>query len=817
MQNEKNLTPEEVRSVITSRERKLTPAQIKSLLTTQLQSMGFTPDTAPDDVYYKACASIVRRILKEKRRHFMADCKAKGRKQTYYLCMEFLLGRSLKNSIYNLNLSSEFSQALKEMGVKMENLFELEPDAGLGNGGLGRLAACFMDALATCGYPAMGYSILYEFGIFKQKIIDGWQTELPDEWLPGGEIWLERIPEHAVDVNFGGRVEEFWDYGYHHVLYKDYTTVKAVPYDIMISGYDGKGVSLLRVWSAQSSAIDMDAFNRGDYTKAFGQDSNAEAISKVLYPNDNHPAGKNLRLRQQYFLVAASISDIVRRHMELYGTLENFAEKNAIHINDTHPALAIPELMRILLDECGYPWDKAWTIVSNTFAYTNHTVMPEALETWNEDMFRTLLPRIYQIVVEINNRFCRQLTDQFHLDGYTVSRMAIVNGHSIRMANLSIVGSHSVNGVSTLHSNILKDSLFHDFYKIQPYKFHNVTNGIASRRWLYQSNPRLNNYIKELIGDGFMHDMTQLQKLMDYKDDKQVHEQLAKIKLANKQDFAAYIKEHTGQVIDPNSIFDVQVKRLHEYKRQHLNALHILALYNEIKHNPNHNIQPTTFIFGAKAAPGYYMAKQIIKFICSLGQMIENDPQARDILKIVYLEDYRVTLSELLMPASEVSEQISLAGTEASGTGNMKLMLNGAITLGTWDGANVEIGQAVGPDNIFVFGMRTEEVEQLKQTGYYPNELYLSNPVLKEAIDMIGSGIGGDSFDQIANSLKNNDPYMVLRDFDSYDQQRKNLMRTYRTDPDRWQRMSLVNIAQSGYFCADRAIHEYARDIWHLD
>ena len=816
MQNEKNLTPEEVRSVITSRERKLTPAQIKSLLTTQLQSMGFTPDTAPDDVYYKACASIVRRILKEKRRHFMADCKAKGRKQTYYLCMEFLLGRSLKNSIYNLNLSSEFSQALKEMGVKMENLFELEPDAGLGNGGLGRLAACFMDALATCGYPAMGYSILYEFGIFK-KIIDGWQTELPDEWLPGGEIWLERIPEHAVDVNFGGRVEEFWDYGYHHVLYKDYTTVKAVPYDIMISGYDGKGVSLLRVWSAQSSAIDMDAFNRGDYTKAFGQDSNAEAISKVLYPNDNHPAGKNLRLRQQYFLVAASISDIVRRHMELYGTLENFAEKNAIHINDTHPALAIPELMRILLDECGYPWDKAWTIVSNTFAYTNHTVMPEALETWNEDMFRTLLPRIYQIVVEINNRFCRQLTDQFHLDGYTVSRMAIVNGHSIRMANLSIVGSHSVNGVSTLHSNILKDSLFHDFYKIQPYKFHNVTNGIASRRWLYQSNPRLNNYIKELIGDGFMHDMTQLQKLMDYKDDKQVHEQLAKIKLANKQDFAAYIKEHTGQVIDPNSMFDVQVKRLHEYKRQHLNALHILALYNEIKHNPNHNIQPTTFIFGAKAAPGYYMAKQIIKFICSLGQMIENDPQARDILKIVYLEDYRVTLSELLMPASEVSEQISLAGTEASGTGNMKLMLNGAITLGTWDGANVEIGQAVGPDNIFVFGMRTEEVEQLKQTGYYPNELYLSNPVLKEAIDMIGSGIGGDSFDQIANSLKNNDPYMVLRDFDSYDQQRKNLMRTYRTDPDRWQRMSLVNIAQSGYFCADRAIHEYARDIWHLD
>ena len=775
---------------------------------------GIVGEEATDEQVFQASAMVIREIMS---RLLALERTEKPEKEVHYLSMEFLMGRSLMKNAYNLGVADALTGALEDMGRSAADIFELEPDAGLGNGGLGRLAACFMDGLATQGYPAMGYSLRYEYGLFRQKLVDGWQTELPDTWLPGGGIWLQQVPESSVEVRFGGHIEEQWHNQYHSVRHKDYTSITAIPYDMCIAGMDGKGVSLLRVWSAQSSAIDMDAFNRGDYTKAFGQDSNAEAISKVLYPNDNHPAGKNLRLRQQYFLVAASISDIVRRHMELYGTLENFAEKNAIHINDTHPALAIPELMRILLDECGYPWDKAWTIVSNTFAYTNHTVMPEALETWNEDMFRTLLPRIYQIVVEINNRFCRQLTDQFHLDGYTVSRMAIVNGHSIRMANLSIVGSHSVNGVSTLHSNILKDSLFHDFYKIQPYKFHNVTNGIASRRWLYQSNPRLNNYIKELIGDGFMHDMTQLQKLMDYKDDKQVHEQLAKIKLANKQDFAAYIKEHTGQVIDPNSMFDVQVKRLHEYKRQHLNALHILALYNEIKHNPNHNIQPTTFIFGAKAAPGYYMAKQIIKFICSLGQMIENDPQARDILKIVYLEDYRVTLSELLMPASEVSEQISLAGTEASGTGNMKLMLNGAITLGTWDGANVEIGQAVGPDNIFVFGMRTEEVEQLKQTGYYPNELYLSNPVLKEAIDMIGSGIGGDSFDQIANSLKNNDPYMVLRDFDSYDQQRKNLMRTYRTDPDRWQRMSLVNIAQSGYFCADRAIHEYARDIWHLD
>lgn len=799
------------------KEKQFTSQEIKSLLTAQIEAMGSTPDLASDEIFYKACATLVRRILKEKRRHFMADTKSKGRKQVYYLSMEFLLGRSLKNAIYNLNLAPQFSQALKEMGVKMENLFELEPDAGLGNGGLGRLAACFMDALATCGYPAMGYSILYEFGIFKQKIIDGWQTELPDNWLPGGEVWFECIPEHSVDINFGGRVEEFWDYGYHHVLYKDYTTVKAVPYDIMISGYDGKAVSVLRVWSAKQSVLDMEAFNRGDYVNALSQESSAEVISKVLYPNDNHEAGKNLRLRQQYFLVAASISDIVRRHMEIYGTLDNFAEKNAIHINDTHPTLAIPELMRFLLDECGYPWDKAWTIVSNTFAYTNHTVMSEALERWNEDMFRTLLPRIYQIIVEINNRFCRQLTEQFHLDGYTVSRMAIIHEHHIRMANLCIAGSHSVNGVSTLHSNILKDSLFHDFYKIQPYKFKNVTNGIASRRWLYQSNPRLNNYIKELIGDGFMHDMSQLKKLLPYQTDKQVLEQLSKIKLANKEDFAQYIKDHTGQIIDPHSVFDVQVKRLHEYKRQHLNALHILALYNEIKSNPHANIQPTTFIFGAKAAPGYYMAKQIIKFICSLGKMIENDPQTRDILKIVYLEDYRVTLSELLMPASEISEQISLAGTEASGTGNMKLMLNGALTIGTWDGANVEIGQAVGDDNIFVFGMRTPEVDRLKQTGYYPQEIYLNNPVIKQAVDMIGNNIAGDRFEQISLSLKTTDPYMVLRDFDSYDRTRKLALNTYRNDPMKWQKMSLVNIAESGYFCADRAIQEYAHNVWNLD
>ena len=737
-----------------------------------------------------------------------------GDKKIYYISAEFLIGKLLSNNLINLGIYEKVESVLKSKGKELSRIEEIEPEPSLGNGGLGRLAACFMDALATCGYPAIGYSILYEFGIFKQKIIDGWQSELPDNWLPGGEVWLERVPEQTVDVNFGGKVEEFWDYGYHHVLYKDYTTVKAVPYDIMISGYDGNGVSMLRGWSAQSSAIDMDAFNRGDYVKAFGQDSNAEAISKVLYPNDNHPAGKNLRLRQQYFLVSASVADIVRRHMDLYGTLENFAEKNAIHINDTHPALAIPELMRILLDECGYPWDKAWTIVCNTFAYTNHTVMSEALECWNEDMFRTLLPRIYQIVVEINNRFCRQLSEHFHLDGYTVSRMAIIHDHSIRMANLSIVGSHSVNGVSALHSEILKNDLFHDFYKIQPYKFCSVTNGIASRRWLYQSNPRLTNLIKDLIGDGFLHDMEKLKKLLPYQNDKQVLEQLAKIKLENKKDFAAYIKEQTGQIIDPNSIFDVQVKRLHEYKRQHLNALHILSLYNELKTNPHANIQPTTFIFGAKAAPGYYMAKQMIRMICKLGDLINNDPAVRDKLRVVYLEEYCVSLSEHLMPAAEVSEQISLAGTEASGTGNMKFMLNGAITLGTLDGANVEIADAAGKENELIFGMLTPEVNNLKQVGYHPNAFITGDDVANYTLNFLERGWNGESFHEVTENLRTSDPYMVMADFKDYRRAQADLQKLY-GDREKWAQMSLKNTANSGIFSADRSVLDYARDIWH--
>ncbi len=790
--------------------------QFEQWLNTELAAMGRSTKNATDEEFYRVTASYVRRLLKEKRAHFRADYQARGRKQVYYMCMEFLLGRSLKNSIYNLKIQDMVREVLSQYNVKLENLFEQEPDAGLGNGGLGRLAACFMDALATQEYPAMGYSILYEYGIFKQKIIDGWQSELPDNWLPGGNVWLEEIPDHAVDIHFGGQIEEYWDYGYHHVQHKNYTTVKAVPFDIMISGYDTKGVSVLRLWTAKSPVFDMESFNRGDYASALGGNTNAEVISKILYPNDNHPQGKALRLKQQYFMVSASIHDIIRRHVTTYGTMDNFAEKNAIHINDTHPTLAIPELMRMLLDEFSYSWEQAWNIVTRTFAYTNHTVMSEALECWNEDMFRSLLPRIYQIVKEIDNRWKKQLYEEAHLDGYTVSRMAIIENHVIHMANLSVVGSHSTNGVSALHSQILKDDVLHDFYKVTPFKFNNVTNGIASRRWLYQSNPRLNNMITELIGEGFMKDQEKMVDLLKYQDDKVVLEKFAEIKRANKVDFAEYIKKHTGQIVNPDSIFDVQVKRLHEYKRQHLNAMQILTMYNEIKANPNKDYQPVTFIFGAKAAPGYYLAKQIIKFICSLGKEIQNDPQVRDILNIVYLEDYRVTLSELLMPASEISEQISLAGTEASGTGNMKLMLNGAVTLGTWDGANVEIGEHVGKDNIFVFGMDTPEVNRVKQTGYNPFEIYSNHAELNYAINMLTSGaINGNTFEPLADSLKFRDPYMVLRDFDSYNETRRKAFETY-GDLHKWQKMALNNTAQAGYFCADRSIGEYAKNIWGL-
>ncbi len=791
-----------------------TPVQLRSLIELKLQNeFSVTPDEASDELFYKALALVVREALTDKSRRFTADADSRGAKRVYYLCMEFLLGRSLKNNLSNLGIEQIASEVLSQMGVDLENLYELEPDAGLGNGGLGRLAACFLDSLASLDYPATGYSILYEYGIFKQRIIDGWQTELPDNWLPGGDIWLVERRDQAVDVHFDGEIQESWHDGYHEVRHINYFTVKAIPYDMYLSGFDSKGVSKLRLWKAVSPGLDMELFNKGDYLRAMGQNSMAEVISKVLYPNDNHIEGKSLRLRQQYFMCAASVADICRKHLKTYGTLENLPDKVAIHINDTHPALAVPELMRILLDECGYSWEKAWKLVTGTFAYTNHTVMSEALEVWSEDLFRTTLPRIYQIVREINERCCRELFEQTG-DLAKVGRMAIVADHQVKMANLSVLASHSVNGVSRIHSEILKDRVFLDFYTVTPQKFCNVTNGIASRRWLYQSNKPLTALITELIGDGFIKDTAQLIELKQYENDPAVLERLAKVKRENKEAFARYIKDTTGAQLNCDSIFDVQVKRLHEYKRQHLNALHIISQYQMLLQNPDADFVPRTYIFGAKAAPGYYLAKQIIRLICTLARELEKDARLRDKLRILYLEDYRVTLSERLMPASEISEQISLAGTEASGTGNMKLMLNGAVTLGTLDGANIEIGEACGVDNIIVFGMTAQEVVKRRET-YKPSEIYKANETIRGAIDLLTTGIGGNTFEDIANSLKNVDPYMVLADFDSYAQAQRYAAECY-TDSEKWQRMSLANIAGAGRFSADRSIREYANNIWHL-
>lgn len=796
--------------------QQLTAAQFREKIKDNLTNViGIAENMAENKDIYQAVAMFVSNLAKENYTHFISKANSEGRKRVYYLSMEFLMGRSLKTTLYNLGLVDVAEEALKPYHVTLEDLYDYEPDAGLGNGGLGRLAACYLDSLATTGYPATGYSICYEFGIFKQKIIEGWQNELPDNWLPGGGIWLHRVPDRAVEVHFGGEIEERWEDGYHYVNYKNYDTVQAIPYDMYVSGFGGKGTSQLRLWRAQSPAFDMEKFNNGDYVNALGQSAMAQAISKVLYPNDNHVEGKLLRLRQQYFLCSASINDIITRHMATYGTLENLADKVAIHINDTHPTLAIPELMRLLLDECGYSWEKAWDITTRTFAYTNHTVMSEALECWNESMFKMLLPRIYQIITEINNRFSKDVYD-YYGNSEKVNQLAIIANHQVRMAHLCIVGSHSVNGVSKLHSQILKDDVFHDFYCMMPHKFTNVTNGIAYRRWLYQSNPGLTKLLKEHIGDGFLTDGAELSKIKKYANNKTFLTELAKVKRENKVRLAEYVKKANGIVIDPDSIFDVQVKRLHEYKRQHLNALNIMTDYRLLLENPNMDFVPKTYIFGAKAAPGYYLAKQIIKLICTLAKTIDSDPKIREKLQVVFLEDYRVTLSELLMPASEVSEQISLAGTEASGTGNMKLMLNGAITLGTKDGANIEIGEAVGDENIVNFGMTADEVAELKARGYHPQQYYQSNENIRKAIDMLTNGIGGVRFDEIANQLRNNDTYMALADFDSYRAAQQKISEIYR-DPMKFSNMSLMNIAGAGIFSADRAIHEYAHNIWHLD
>lgn len=796
----------------------MTAQQIKAAIENKLENvLEVAPEIASDEQLYKASALVLRDTMHAKRRDFREKWTAEGRKRVHYLSMEFLMGKSFKNSLYNLGLVEPFTEALAAFGTSPEKLYECEPDPGLGNGGLGRLAACYLDGLATDGFYGTGYSILYEYGIFKQKIVDGAQTELPDYWLPGGEIWLKAAAEHAVEVRFGGRLEETWDQGHLMQKYTGYDTVLAVPYNMYVSGYDSDAMSILRLWKAQSPGIDMTCFNNGDYLGAFSKNAYAETISKILYPNDNHTEGKLLRLRQQYFLVCASIAEITRSHIERYGTMENFAEKNAIHINDTHPTLAIPEMMRVLMDDCGYSWEKSWDIVTRTFAYTNHTVMAEALERWDITLFREMLPRIFQIVQEIDRRWNDRMRGEFSCTPEEIAKMQILHDGKVHMANLDVVGSHSVNGVSKLHSQIIKDDVFHEFYRLEPDKFKNVTNGIASRRWLMQSNPRLNDFIRARIGAGFLHDFSELAKLREYQNDESSLRELAAIKLENKRDFAAYLKAERGIEVDPESMFYVQVKRLHEYKRQHLNALQILRHYLTIKENPEAEFMPRTYLFGAKAAPGYDLAKKIIKFINDLGAMIEADPDVRGRLRIVYLEEYNVTMSERLMPASEVSEQISLSGTEASGTGNMKLMQNGAITLGTMDGANVEIHEQVGEENILIFGMSTPEVDAVKARGYHPEEFIAKSETLQKLLAFMERKENPESFWMLANHLRNTDRFMACADFESYSAADNRAAEIYFNDPMRWQRMSLANIAGAGFFCADRSIHDYARLIWGLE
>ena len=787
---------------------------IKEQIEAKLQhNFGLTLENATDDQCYKAVVLVVRDLMVKGYLEFKKRAEETHTKRVYYLCMEFLMGRSLKNNLYNLGIEEDFRKALSEMGLKLDNLYEKEPDAGLGNGGLGRLAACFLDGLSTQGYPAMGYSLCYEYGIFRQKLVDGWQTELPDFWLPGGRVWMQEVPEKAVEVHFNGHIEEHWNNQYHIVNHKDYTKVTAIPYDLYISGNDGKGISVLRIWKAQADEFDMKLFNGGNYMRAIEQNAMAEVITKVLYPEDNHTEGKSLRLMQQYFLVSATIQDIIRRHLFSNQSLDNLPELAAIHLNDTHPVLAIPEMMRIMLDECGYGWDDAWSIVTRTIAYTNHTVMSEALECWGVDMFKMYLPRIYQIVEEINRRFCAEMHEK-GVDGYKVGRMAPLNDGYVKMANLAVVSSHSVNGVSQLHSDILKDAVFNDFYTEMPYKFKNVTNGIAHRRWLNQSNPELAALLNELIGTGYITDANELQKLMEFKDDASVLSRMQQIKHNNKVRLAEYVAKTTGIKVDPSSIFDVQVKRMHEYKRQHLNALHILATYQWLRENPNADYTPHTYFFGAKSAAGYYFAKQMIRMIATLAKVINNDPRVNDKLKVVFMENYCVSLAELMIPAAEISEQISLAGTEASGTSNMKFMINSAVTLGTLDGANVEIHEAVGDDNIFLFGMTTPEVNTLKQNGYHPYEYMNNNPTIRHAMEELQRGFGGFDFQEIYNSLSKTDPYMVLADFESYSQIQQKAAQAWR-DQQKWNRMGLVNTAMAGRFAADRAIREYADNIWH--
>jgi starch phosphorylase len=803
---------------------------IKASIIGKLQRYnGRTIEEASNGQIYRALASTVRDQIMQKWMISREERKTNNNKRLFYLSVEFLMGRSLYTNILNLVSLDAYKQALDELHIDVDKVLQEEPEPALGNGGLGRLAACFMDSLASLDLPAMGCSIRYEYGLFRQKIVDGQQVELPDYWLGNGNVWEMPVMEDACEVHFNGHVEMGNENGRTVFRHVGYNTVEAVPYDMPLVGYDTSTVNSLRLWSARApKRIDLSDFNHGHYVQASEEKELAEAISNILYPEDNHYEGKLLRLKQQYFFTSATLQYILKDFKKLNGTnWSKLPEKVVIHINDTHPGLAIPELMRLLMDEEGLGWDEAQQIVSRTMAYTNHTIMAEALEKWPEDMVKSLLPRIYQILVEMNKRLCARLWNFFPGEAERVGRMAIIAYGYIHMANLCVAMTFSTNGVSKLHGDILKQETFHDFYLVMPEKFSAITNGITHRRWLMACNPELTKLICDTIGTDWVKDPELLHDLAPYADDAAFREQFEKIKHNNKVRLSNFLKEHQGAIVDPNFIFDAQSKRLHEYKRQMLNALHILVLYNRIVNDPNFTMHPRVFIFGSKAAPGYNRAKQIIRFINGLSALIAKHPRASKMLQVVFLENYDVSSAQLLIPATEISEQISTASKEASGTGNMKYMMNGAITIGTMDGANVEISEQVGMDNIYIFGMRSDTVlDMYRERNYNPMTIFETNQELRLAMTQMIDGTvlpdAPSALQDLYHSLligdwgNMADPFFVLKDFGSYSMAQRRIDADY-ADRDKWNRMAVINTAMSGVFSSDRTIREYNDTIWHLD
>ena len=777
---------------------------------------GVTSKNATDDQVFRASAIVIREIM-SRLLAFGEDKKAD--REVHYLSMEFLMGRSLMKNAFNLGISEALIGAISDLGRNASDIFEEENDAGLGNGGLGRLAACYMDSMASLGIPATGYSICYELGIFRQKIQDGKQTEVADDWRSAAESWLVTRSDEAVEVRFGGHIVPHWDnFGHYHAEHIGYTTVTAVPRDMLIAGYKGDTVNTLRLWDARSTtALDMYLFSEGEYVKSLEQRTMSEVITKVLYPADDHLQGKQLRLKQQYFFVSATAQSIVRKHMERYGDIRTFAKHHVIQINDTHPTLVIPELMRIFMDEYGLGWDEAWEIVTASVAYTNHTVMSEALEKWPQELIQTLLPRVWEILCEINRRWCEYLRAAFG-ESEKVGRNLIIQDDGVHMANLCLAACFKVNGVSALHGEILKTDLFRDVCELRPERFTYVTNGIDHRRWLAQINPRLNSLVCDLLGgESYLLKPETLIRLADFADEPAVRDRVNEIKLLNKQDFAAFARKQDGFKLNTDAILDVQVKRLHEYKRQLLCAMLITRLQNMLHANPNTEFTPRTFVFGAKAAAGYRTAKRIIELILSLADDVNSDPLCKGRLQVYFMENYRVSAAEALMPAAQVSEQISTAGKEASGTGNMKLMLNGAVTIGTLDGANVEMNERLGDKNMFLFGLHADEVTALKAAGYDPKAYAARDGELMAVLDRFSRGFkDGKSYsDLVSGLLYGGDPYMLIADYRDYVATHDRMYKTIADDGER-AGLSIINTAQAGIFAADRAVREYAEGIWKI-